>query len=72
MLPAIRARELRRVVSAEKTDKYTKIQVNISYFNQDTKQNSATSQNAEIPQSKVKVKTINVDFCVLKIFKYLV
>jgi len=30
---------------------YSEIQVDISYFNQDTKQNSATCQNAENPQS---------------------
>jgi len=29
---------------------YTEIQVDISYFNQDIKQNSATCQNAEKPQ----------------------
>jgi len=30
---------------------YTEIEIDISYFNQDTKLNSATCQNAEKPQS---------------------
>jgi len=30
-------------------DMYTEIHIDISYFNQDTKQNSATCQNAEKP-----------------------
>jgi len=30
---------------------HTEIQVDISYFNQDTGQNSATCQNADKPQS---------------------